>query len=97
MTAKATPPGALAKAAEISLRFLLIAGAIAVAGFVLVRLRVVVLPIVLALFAATVLVPPARWLERRGWPGTLAALAVMVVAAAPDRRGRRRRGPGGRR
>ena len=47
----------------------------------LVQLRVVVLPIVLALFAATVLVPPARWLERRGWPGTLAALAVMLAAA----------------
>lgn len=81
MTAKATPPGPLARAAEISLRFLLIAGAIAVVAFVLVQLRVVVLPIVLALFAATVLVPPARWLERRGWPGTLAALVVMVVAA----------------
>lgn len=53
----------------------------ALVGFVLVQLRLVVLPVLAALFAATVLVPPARWLRRRGWPSSLATLAVMAGAA----------------
>lgn len=41
-----------------------------------------VLPVLGALLLATVLVPPARWLQRRSWPPALAALAVMGGAAA---------------
>jgi predicted PurR-regulated permease PerM len=72
----------LAGAAELSLRLLLVAGAIAVIVFVLVQLRLVVLPVLGALLLATVLVPPAGWLQRRGWAPALAALAVMGGAAA---------------
>ena len=50
------------------------------AALVLGRLVVVVVPLVLALFPAAVLVPPTAELKRRGVPGGLAALVVLVVA-----------------
>ena len=69
----------LARAAQVSLQFLLVAGALAVAGYVLVRLRLVVLPLVAAVFLATILMPAVDWLRRR-LPGALAAFVVMLVA-----------------
>jgi predicted PurR-regulated permease PerM len=69
----------LALAAERSLQGLLVAAALAV---VLVQLRLVVLPVIAALFAATALAPPVRWLRARGFPGAPAALTVMVLAIA---------------
>ena len=71
----------LARAAQVSLQFLLVAGALAVAGYVLVRLRLVVLPLVAAVFLATILMPAVDWLRRR-LPGALAAFVVMLVALA---------------
>lgn len=70
-----------ARAAQLSLQFLLVAGAIAVAGYVLVHLRLVVLPVLAALFLATILMPIVDWLRRR-LPDALAALLVMLVALA---------------
>ena len=51
-----------------------------VAGLVLLstRLYLVSLPVILALILATIAVPPARRLERRGVPRLLAALVVVV-------------------
>jgi predicted PurR-regulated permease PerM len=74
-----TVPRGMAVAAAFSARLLLIAAAVALVGFVLSKLLVVVVPTVVAVLLATVLVPPARWLEARGAPPHVAAL-VMVLA-----------------
>nr|MBA3983354.1 AI-2E family transporter [Acidimicrobiia bacterium] len=46
----------------------------------LLYLRVVTIPIFVALLITTVLVPPVRWLTARGWP-SLAATWVVILAA----------------
>src|SRR5215212_7549079 len=43
-------------------------------------LRVVVLPIIVALLATTLLLPPARWLQRRGISAGLAAGLTMLAS-----------------
>jgi predicted PurR-regulated permease PerM len=73
---------ALAVAAERSLQLLLIAAALTAIVFVLVQLRLVVLPVIAAIFFATVLAPIARRLRAHRWPPALAALTTMVIAAA---------------
>jgi predicted PurR-regulated permease PerM len=64
--------------AQFSWRLLVVL--IGVSGLVmlLTRLYLVSLPIILALVFATIAVPPARRLERRGVPRLLAALTVVV-------------------
>jgi putative heme transporter len=49
-----------------------------IAGVVLRELALVVVPLLLALFPATLLVPVARWLERWRIPRTVAALLTLV-------------------
>lgn len=73
---------ALAVAAERSLQLLLIAAALTAIGFVLVQLRLVVLPVIAAIFFATALAPIARWLREHRWSATLAALTTMGIATA---------------
>jgi putative heme transporter len=75
------------KAAQISWRFLVIVAAITVLVYALVQLRLIVLPVIVAMFLATILAPPSHWLIARGWPPLLAAWAivlggVVVVAGA---------------
>ncbi|HEX4778059.1 MAG TPA: AI-2E family transporter [Acidimicrobiia bacterium] len=65
--------------ASYAWRVLLVAGAIYLAVIALARLRVVVMPLVIALFLSTVLVPPAQWLRRHGWPPLAATWAVFVA------------------
>ena len=72
----------LQRAAELSLRFLLVAAASAVVVFALIELRLVVLPVIGAIMLATVLVPVARRLEDRGVPAAGAALAAMAGGLA---------------
>ena len=48
--------------------------------YLLVQLRLVVLPVILALFLSTLLVPPANLLRRRGLPPSAATAAVVVGA-----------------
>ena len=67
-------------AAAASWRFLAIAAAIAVIVYALVHLRVVVLPIIVALLASTLLLPLVRWLKERNAPDALAAAAAMIAA-----------------
>jgi putative heme transporter len=64
--------------AQFSWRLLVVL--VGVAGFVMLvtRLYLVSLPVVLALILATIAVPPARRLERRGLPRIVAALVVVV-------------------
>lgn len=68
-------------AAAASWRFLVIAAAIAVVVYALVHLRVVVLPIIVALLASTLLLPLVRWLKDRNAPDALAAAVAMIAAA----------------
>lgn len=49
-----------------------------VAGLILRELALVVVPLILALFPATLLVPVARWLERWRIPRTIAALLTLL-------------------
>ena len=49
-------------------------------GYLASLLSLVVVPLVLALFPATLLAPVAGWLRRRGVPAALAALAAILAA-----------------
>jgi len=71
-------PAWLDTLAQFSWRLLVVL--VGVSGLVLLftRLYLVSLPIILALVFATIAVPPARRLERRGVPNLLAALIVVV-------------------
>jgi predicted PurR-regulated permease PerM len=73
-------PAWLARSASVSWRLLVVAAAVAVVVTVLVYLRLVVLPVIVALFLTTLLAPPVRWLRGRGWP-PLAATWTVIVAA----------------
>lgn len=76
------PAGGFARAAQTSLRFLLIVAAAVVIVYALIQLRLVVLPVVGAILIATVLVPVARRLHGFGLPPTVATLATMFGGAA---------------
>lgn len=73
-------PRLLAVVAAWSWRLLLALTAIAVLGFLLLQVLVVVVPVILALFLAAVLEPAVGWLRRRGWPSMLAAWVVFMVS-----------------
>jgi len=75
-------PAWLDTLAQFAWRLLIVL--IGVAGLVMLftRLYLVSLPIILALVLATIAVPPARRLERRGVPRLLAALIVVVGGTA---------------
>ena len=76
-----TVPPWLDTLAQLSWRMLVVL--VGVAGLVILftRLYLVSLPLILALILATIAVPPARRLERRGVPRLLAALLVVVGGA----------------
>ena len=75
-------PRWLRSGAGIAWRLLAIAAAIGVTVYALAYLRVVVLPVIVALLLSTVLCPPARWLTRHRFSGAAAAGTVMIVAVA---------------
>ena len=87
-------PGWYRTVAAASWRLLAIVAAVAAVVFALVHLRVVVLPIIVALLASTLLLPVVRWLKQRRVPDALAAagamiatfvvLALIVAAVAPS-------------
>lgn len=56
-----------------------IAVALAVVGYAASLLSLLVVPVILALFPATLLVPVASWLKRRGVPAALAAIATLLA------------------
>ena len=72
----------LSPAGRVALNALIVAAAIALVAWVAARLRIVVVPVIVALLAATLLVPPVDWLRRHRWPSALATLLVMLVSAA---------------
>jgi predicted PurR-regulated permease PerM len=46
--------------------------------YLLVQLRVAVLPVIAALLISTLIAPPVRWLRGRGWPRVIALWTVML-------------------
>lgn len=75
-----TIPSWLDRAAGWSWRFLAVAAAVALLAFILIELRIVVLPLIVALFLAAILEPPVRWVSERGVPRILATWLVLVAA-----------------
>jgi predicted PurR-regulated permease PerM len=73
-------PSWLSRSAALSWRLLVVAAAVAVVGFLLVYLRLIVLPVIVALFLTTLLAPPANWLRDRGWPPLAATWGVILAA-----------------
>ena len=71
-------PRSLHRAAGWSWRLLIIGVAVYAGLVLLARLSVVVLPLFVAVVLATLCVPPARWLQRRGVPEAAAAGIVVV-------------------
>lgn len=63
-----------------SWRLLLMAAALYVLGLAFDKLRVIVMPVVVALFLSTILVPPARWLRQHRLPPLLATWIVFLAA-----------------
>lgn len=68
---------ALRRSSEVAWRALVVIAALLLVGAVLWRLRVVVLPVFVALLACSVLAPLVVALERRRWPTTAATAAVF--------------------
>ncbi|MDQ3738595.1 MAG: AI-2E family transporter [Actinomycetota bacterium] len=73
-------PQWLIGASEITVRLAVVAAGVFALGWLLLYLRVVTIPIFVALLVTTVLVPPVRWLAARGWPSLLATWAVILGA-----------------
>ncbi|MDP9401635.1 MAG: AI-2E family transporter [Actinomycetota bacterium] len=82
MTVDVRPRPVLRPPARLALEFLLVVAALAVLAFGLVRLRLVVLPVILAIFVSTLLVPIAGALHRRRVPRALATLLAMFGSVA---------------
>jgi predicted PurR-regulated permease PerM len=70
-------PLALAVGSAIIVRLVIVVGGLWLLGLVVTKMLVVVLPLVVALLLTTLFAPPARALERRGWPSALAALTTV--------------------
>jgi len=73
----AVPPG-MRIAAAWSWRLLVIAGVIALLIFLVIQLRYIVVPLMVAMLLAALLVPFSKWLQRHRWP-KWAAIAVSEV------------------
>lgn len=70
----------LARAAATAGRLLVLAVAIAVALWAVWQLKVVAIPVIIAVFITTLLEPPARWLRTHHVPRPLATLIVVIGA-----------------
>ena len=73
-------PPALRRLAAWSWRLLVVLTAAGLVLYLLIQLKVIVVPVIVALFLATLLVPLGQWLERRGWPHLTAVLTVFGCA-----------------
>jgi predicted PurR-regulated permease PerM len=73
---------ALWPATRVALNLILLLAAIVIALWALGQLRIVVVPVLVALLLATYLVPPVDLLRRHGWPSALATLFVMTLSVA---------------
>ncbi|WP_165492230.1 AI-2E family transporter [Egibacter rhizosphaerae] len=67
------------RAGRTAWAFLGLLAAVAVLGYLVSLIDLVVVPLVLALFPATLLSPLATWLKRRGVPSAVASLGTIVA------------------
>ena len=74
-------PQWLVTASDVTFRLAVVAAGVFALGWLLLYLRVVTVPAFVALLVSTVLVPPVRWLTRRGWPTLVATWAVILGVA----------------
>ncbi len=75
-------PGSLRLAAALSWRLLVVLISLVVVAFVVARLRIVILPIFIALLLATQLTPLVNRAESRGLPRWLGAILSLVLGVA---------------
>lgn len=78
----ATTDPLIGKVAGYSWRILVILALGWVVLWLLVRLRIVVMPVIVALFLTSVLSPVALWLKKHGWHPLLATWAAMIAMFA---------------
>ncbi|MEX2550192.1 MAG: AI-2E family transporter [Nitriliruptoraceae bacterium] len=69
----------LRRAGNVAWALIGIAGLVVIVGYLAGRLSLIVIPVVLALFPATLLVPVAAKLKSLGLPNSLAAVASMLL------------------
>lgn len=72
--------GLLWPAARFAVNVILIVVAVVLGLWVLAHLRIVVVPVLVAILVATLLVPPTDFLRRRGAPSAFATGLVMLLA-----------------
>jgi putative heme transporter len=73
-----TVPSGLRIAGAYSWRILLVVGVIAVFVFLVIQLRDIVVPFMVAVLVAALLVPLVQWLMRHRWPKPLAIAVAML-------------------
>ena len=73
-------PRGLAVASAITLRVLILVVGVVLLARGASRLMLVLLPVIIALLLTTLLLPGARWLQRRGWRPAPAAGVVTLAA-----------------
>ena len=73
-------PRGLTVVSELGWRLLVIAAAIALLGWGLWQVRLVALPLLIAVLISTQLAPPAQRLRRAGLPNALATTVVLLAA-----------------
>jgi putative heme transporter len=78
----ASVPFGMRLAAAWSWRLLLIGGVLAVIVFLIIQLRLIVIPILVAVLIGALLVPFVGFLQRHGWPKWLAVTVAMLSALA---------------
>ncbi|WP_400999635.1 AI-2E family transporter [Agromyces sp. GXQ0307] len=80
--AAASVPYPMRVAAAWSWRLLLVGGVLAVVIFLIIQLRLVIVPVLVALLISALLVPFSEFLQRHRWPKGLAVAAAMVATLA---------------
>ncbi|MRG60911.1 AI-2E family transporter [Agromyces sp. CFH 90414] len=79
--AEAVPYG-MRLAAAWSWRLLLVGGVLAVVVFLIIQLRLIVIPLLVAVLVGALLVPFSQFLQRHRWPKWLAVTVAMLTALA---------------
>ncbi|MBV9041698.1 MAG: AI-2E family transporter [Acidimicrobiia bacterium] len=74
-------PRWLNTAAAVGWRLLIVGAGLYVVFLAFGKLRLIIMPVLFAMFLTTVLAPPANWLKKRRWPAALATFAVFLLAA----------------
>ena len=70
----------LRSSAVVAVQFVAVAAALWVLAWVVGETWVILLPVLLALIACTVLWPPVRWLRSKGLPPAAAVMATLLLA-----------------